>query len=148
MKILIKVYSYLKRLGYIILEHDKYISNTINITYKDDVDDKLQNNNIAVSSDTNSDNFLFSKKQLTKCLNNFSQKMKEMEYSKFVSSSTFLSKIYKKGVYWFDKIFIVPFSLTFNLETDAKINYFKNRNDYTQPLYNYYDNKNLGNLID
>lgn len=124
------------------MEHDKNTSNTINVTFNDD---KLQNiNKLTISSDSNIEINLFSKEKLTNYVNIFSQKMREIENSKFISSTACISNICKKGIQWFDKLFTVPFSLAFDLETNSKIEYFKSRNDYTQPLYNYYDDKNLG----
>ncbi|OUM61862.1 hypothetical protein PIROE2DRAFT_62245 [Piromyces sp. E2] len=135
-----KVYSYLKRLGYIILEHETGLPIT-NIGFNDDKKDILQNNinNVVISSDNNS-NFL--KEHLTKSIDNFSSFMEKFVESKLISSTPF-AHLCRKGVYWFDKLFTVPFSLAFCLETNSKINYFKDKKDNTQPLYNYYDDNSL-----
>jgi len=133
----------LKRLGYIILEHETNLPTTKETSFNDDKDEILQSNNdnIIISSDDNN-----IKEQLTQYINNFSTLMDHFGQSKVISSTP-LSHLYRKSVYWFDKLFTIPFSLAFSLETNPKINYFKNQKNNTQPLYNYYDNNSLGNKL-
>ncbi len=69
--------------------------------------------------------------------------MTQIEHSKLISSTP-LKYLVEKGFDMFNKIFTVPLSLAFNLETNTKINYFKNQKGKTLPLYNYYHDNTIG----
>jgi len=56
-----------------------------------------------------------------------------------------MQTLLKKSFSFFNKLFFIPLSLAFNLETNLKIKYFENQREKTQPLYNYYDGNTLGN---
>ncbi|ORX87775.1 hypothetical protein BCR32DRAFT_264013 [Anaeromyces robustus] len=136
-----RVYSYLKRLGYIILEHENNLS-TIKVEFKDDDKDKLKNiKDINIGSDDK-----YNKKSLnqkaTDIINYFTDSMEQIEHSKLISSTP-LKYLVGKSLNLFNKMFTVPLSLAFNLETNTKIEYFKNQKGKTFPLHNYYHNNTI-----
>ncbi|ORX55257.1 hypothetical protein BCR36DRAFT_410201 [Piromyces finnis] len=139
-----RVYSYLKRLGYIIVEHEMNLTTT-NIEFKDDKENNLQNNNnINIKIDNMYDKSIL-KEKITNYINIFSKFMEQFSQSK-KQSITPLAQLYKKSLCWLDKLLIVPFSLAFSLETNSKINYLKNQENNTQPLFNYYDDATIENI--
>jgi tRNA-splicing endonuclease subunit Sen54 len=120
-----RVYSYLKRLGYIILEHDntnlsKEENESSDEEYSEDIDN-LQNN-----TENKNHKSLF--KQLIVTNINFLTYLEEhIENSKFFSNS--MQTLLKKSFSFFNKLFFIPLSLAFNLETNLKIKYFENQRE-------------------